>query len=72
VAEVTKKAKQLAYEAGRNMRTEPSERKSLEACPFEEGDPQRAEWLRGFSDALDEQAKEIEVHKEIREALKNA
>jgi ribosome modulation factor len=72
VSEITKKAAKLAYDAGRHMRTEPPERKTLEACPFEEGDPQRAEWLRGFSDALDERVNEDKVHAEVKEALKHA
>lgn len=61
----TKLDKELAYEAGRNVLTEPSERRSVDACPFPVGSDERVEWLRGFEDALDEAG-------DVRSALKAA
>lgn len=61
----TKTDKELAYEAGRNAMTEPPERRSVVACPFPEGTDERAEWLAGFEDALDDTA-------DLKAALKAA
>ncbi len=53
----TKHEKELAYEAGRSIMSEPSERRSVDACPFSPVDhpDQRAAWLDGFESALDDQ-----------------
>jgi ribosome modulation factor len=56
--------KELAYEAGQQALTEPRERRSVDACPFSaiEHPEERAQWLAGFSDALDAEG-------ELRDAL---
>jgi hypothetical protein len=70
MTEPTKKALTMAREAGRAMRTEPGERRGVDACPFPEGDPQRAEWLQGFAEALEEERAKPDLHKELQEAIK--
>ena len=52
----SKSDKALAYEAGRQALSEPSERRTVDACPFSALDnpDERAEWLQGFADALEE------------------
>lgn len=74
----TKAEKQQAYDAGRSLRRVsndvlPAEAVSdpVAACPFPEGDPQRAEWLQGFKDALDEENAEQPDHRKlIADAIK--
>jgi ribosome modulation factor len=47
---------EAAREAGRQaMLSEPPERRSVDACPFEPGSDERAAWVAGFAEALDEQ-----------------
>ena len=68
----TKDEQRLAYEAGRAVLSEPPERQSIDACPFPEGTPERAEWLRGFSEALDEAPPVDDLKKQLRAARKAA
>ena len=63
----TEKARSMAYEAGRAAMSEPPERRTPDACPFADGE-ERAEWLRGFADAVDEQPDPAELKRKIREA----
>lgn len=60
-----KTATDLAYDAGQAMLTEPSDRRSVDACPFAVGTDEREAWLRGFSDALN-------VQDDLRSALAEA
>lgn len=47
--------KKLAYEAGQAAyASEPGHRRHPDSCPFPPGD-ERAEWMRGFAEALDEE-----------------
>jgi ribosome modulation factor len=62
-----KTEKQLAYEAGRAMASEPPVRRNPGACPFEADTDERAEWLRGFSDAIEEQPSVADLQKQIKE-----
>lgn len=76
----TKAEKQQAYDAGRSLRrvsndSLPQEAVSdpVAACPFPEGDEQRAEWLQGFKDAIDEEnTVQADHSKVISDALKVA
>ena len=64
-----KHEKELAYEAGRRaLLTEPPERRTPDACPFPEGTDERAEWLRGFSEALDDQPDPTDLKRAVKEA----
>ncbi len=64
--------KRLAYDAGRAAYDEPPERRSVDACPFPEGDPQRAEWLAGFADRMDEAPDPVDLKKQVAAARKAA
>lgn len=64
----TKRDKELAYDAGRAVMSEPPERRTISACPFPDGSEERAEWLQGFDDALSEQEDLSEVRKALKEA----
>lgn len=70
----TKADKELAYEAGRAVMSEPPERRKVDACPFSPLDhpEERAEWLAGFSDALEEQEDLSAVKAALKEARKDA
>lgn len=68
---MTKLEKELAYFAGRHAITEPAERRSVEACPFPGGD-ERAEWLRGFADAVNDVAVSPTLVKEVNDAVASA
>lgn len=60
MAELSKKALQKAYNAGKHSltivwgpdATDDQRRPGMHHCPFPEGDPQRDEWARGLADAL--------------------
>jgi ribosome modulation factor len=64
----TQREKDLAYEAGQAALSEPPERRTVEACPFAEGTEERAEWLAGFDDALEDQS---DLRKKIKAARAN-
>jgi ribosome modulation factor len=68
VPDPSNKALDLAYEAGRAAHTEPPERRHPDACPFPAGDPQREQWLAGFSDVLDEQPDPAELRRAVKAA----
>ncbi len=59
----------LAYAAGTAAMTEPPERRTPDACPFPVGSDERAEWLRGLSDALDAEPDRPTLRKELDDAL---
>lgn len=64
-----KTEKQLAYDAGRAVLTEPPERRNADACPFPLGSEEREAWLDGFADALDEDTLDpAALRKQIKEA----
>ncbi len=67
----TKHDKELAYEAGRAVMSEPTERRTVSACPFAEGE-ERTAWLEGFESALNEQEDLSEVRRALKEAKDNA
>lgn len=77
---MTKKEADLAFKAGRLAHTivwpddMPDEQKApgVHHCPFPEGDPQRAEWLRGYADVIERQAISPTIVKEINDSLKVA
>ena len=60
--------KKLAYEAGHHALSEPPERRTPNACPFDVDSEERAEWLRGFGDALDEQPDISALRQAVKEA----
>jgi hypothetical protein len=67
----SKSARALAYDAGRAaFESEPPDRRHPDSCPFSPLDQpeERAEWLRGFGDVLDE-ATPVE---DLRAALKES
>lgn len=68
----TKKDKQLAYEAGQRMMSEPPERRTAEACPFEPGTEEAQEWLQGFADALTGGVDPATLHQNLQDAMKAA
>jgi truncated hemoglobin YjbI len=66
----TKKARAMAYEAGRHALTEPPERRSVDANPFEPGSDESDEWLRGFSDALNNLPDPATLQKQLDDAMR--
>lgn len=67
-----KTEKQMAYEAGRQAVNDQYAREhGSDACPFGEGD-ERAEWLRGFSDALNDAPDRATLSKDLDDAMKAA
>jgi hypothetical protein len=63
-----KTAKQMAYEAGRFCASsEPPERRTPASCPAPPDTDERTEWLRGFSDAIQEQPSTADLLKQIKE-----
>lgn len=63
--------KRLAREAGRTaFRTEPPERRHPDACPFDPRDEtdERAEWLAGFAEAMDEEPDRTALRKALTAA----
>lgn len=64
----TKNERALAYDAGRAAISEPPDRRHPDACPFPVGSDERAEWLRGLGDALDEQPDVTALRKAVTEA----
>lgn len=60
--------RELAYAAGRAAFSEPPERRSIDACPFEVGTEERAEWIAGFGSALDEFDDVTELRRAVNEA----
>lgn len=67
---MTTKDEQLAFTAGKAMSSEPSERHGVEACPFEEGTAERAAWLRGYQEILDQQPDTASLTKDLEDAIK--
>jgi hypothetical protein len=75
--EVNKQEAALAYKAGRRATSivwpedTPDEirKPGTHHCPFPEGDPQRAEWLRGYSDSMQEQAPPPTLIKQINDEI---
>ena len=60
----------LAYEAGRVAYTsEPPERRIPDACPFAPGTEERAEWLRGFGEAIDAEPHVPTLKQQVKDAL---
>jgi hypothetical protein len=67
----TKHDKALAYDAGRHaFTTEPAERRNVDACPFALGTDERAEWLRGFGEAIDAAPHVPTLQQDVKDALK--
>lgn len=66
----SKNALELAYAAGKNLMSEPPDRRGVEACPFSAIDhaEEREAWLDGYSDALDEQEDLTAARKALKEA----
>lgn len=67
--------KRLAYQAGRTaFETEPPERRHPDACPFDPRDEpdERAEWLRGFAEAMDELPDPAALRRAVTAARKEA
>lgn len=64
--------KELAYDAGKSAFSEPVERRSVDSCPFAPGTDEREEWLRGFSDALEEQHDVADLRRSLKEARTDA
>lgn len=63
------KPAELARDAGRAAYlTEPPDRRHPDACPFEPGTDERAAWLEGFEEALDEATHPDELRKALKEA----
>jgi len=72
---------QAAYDAGRAFMAiqwpedapEEQRKPGVQHCPFPEGDPQRAEWLRGLQDALGgNETDRATILKEISDEIKSA
>lgn len=62
---------ELAREAGRNAYlTEPPDRRHPDSCPFGAVDhpDERAAWLDGFGEALEEAATPADLRKALKEA----
>lgn len=70
MAKPSKEALAMAFDAGRAMQSEPGERHGLAACPFEEGDPQRDEWLRGYEEILGEMPSAADLKQELASSAK--
>lgn len=68
----TKADKELAYNAGRQAFAEPPERRSIDACPFSPLDhpEERASWLQGFEDALNDEPARDDLRKQLAAAKK--
>lgn len=64
----SKAEKEAAYTAGRANLSEPGGRVGPDACPFPVGSEERAEWLRGLKEALDERPDPAELRQALREA----
>lgn len=59
-----------ARDAGRRAAlTEPPERRNVDACPFEPGTPERAEWLEAFAGAFEEVPTPAEVRKDVDDLI---
>jgi hypothetical protein len=56
---------ELAYQAGQAALTEPAERRTLAACPFDPGTDERDAWIRGFADALESQPSVEDLRAEL-------
>jgi hypothetical protein len=76
VAELTKQAEEKAYRAGASLLTviwpedTPADTSvGLHHCPFSEGDPQRAAWLRGLKDALKKREDEEKARRSTLAAI---
>ena len=71
-AHAEKDPETLAYEAGRAAERDAAARAAgVDACPFSEG-TERAAWLRGFAEALEEQPDIRALRASVREAHDNA
>lgn len=64
----TKLDKELAYQAGTNVASEPGDRRAITSCPFEDGSDERIEWLKGFRDAISTQPDPGDIEAAIEEA----
>lgn len=66
---ITKQQREMAYNAGRAAMSEPPERRTPSACPFGDTHPeQRAAWLDGFGDALEETPPVADLKSELKAA----
>ena len=67
----TKAEKAMAYEAGRHaFGDEYARLHGADACPFDPGTDERAEWLRGFSEALEDVPDRATLTKNLSDAMK--